>query len=91
MMEDTALDPLLQTLSACSHLRRVVIMTRCSSTGAIQNLPQLAKDAHLTLETDHWSALTDGIRQGRCNINTDTSALMNSKAQDPKIREPSKR
>jgi hypothetical protein len=69
-MEGTAFDPLLRALPACPHLRlrRVVIMTRCASTGAMKALLQLPKDTHLTLETDHWLAVAAEIRQVRCNI-----------------------
>ena len=82
-MEGTDLDPLLQTLSACPHLRRVVIMTRCASTGAVKNLLQLPKDTHLTLETDHWLALADEIRQGHCNIkHLSLNKFQSSSSQD---------
>jgi hypothetical protein len=67
-MEGTALDPVLRTLPACPRLRKVLVMNRCAIIGAMRVLLQLTKDTHLTLETDHWLAVADEIRQGRCNI-----------------------
>jgi hypothetical protein len=67
-IEGTSLDPVLRALSACPHLQRVDIMTKCASADATKNLLHLRKDTHLILETDHWLAVADEIRQGRCNI-----------------------
>jgi hypothetical protein len=66
----TALDPLLRVLPACPHLRKVTIITTCASADAMKNLLQLhsATHLHLVLETNHWLAVADEIRQGKCNI-----------------------
>jgi hypothetical protein len=66
----TALDHVLRALPACSHLRKVVIITKCASTDAMKNLLQLtpATKLRLVLETEHWVAMADEIRQGRCKI-----------------------
>jgi hypothetical protein len=65
-----ALDPALRALRACPHLQLVVIQTGCASADAMTNLLQLqsATDLHLVLEMDHLLAVTDEIRQGRCNV-----------------------
>jgi hypothetical protein len=63
-----SLDPVLWELPAFPRLQRVDIMTRCASAYAMKNLLQLRKDTHLILETDHWLAVADEIREGRCNM-----------------------
>jgi hypothetical protein len=65
---DLSHDLLLRALPACPHLREVVIATRLASADAMKTLLQLPKDTELVLETDHWLAVADEIRQGRCNI-----------------------
>ena len=66
----TTLDPVLRVLPACSHLRKVTIKTKCASTDAVKNLPQLrpATFLRLVLETEQWLAVVDEIRQGHCNV-----------------------
>jgi hypothetical protein len=39
-----------------------------NSAGATRTLLQLPKGTHLFLETDHWLAVAEEIRRGRCNI-----------------------
>jgi hypothetical protein len=68
---DFSLDLLLRALPACPHLRTVSITTNCASAGAIKTLLHMPKDTtylDLSVETEHWLAVADGIRQGRCNI-----------------------
>jgi hypothetical protein len=67
---DATPDPVLRVLPACLRLREVRIVTRCASTDAVKNLLQLqpATDLHLSLEKEHWLAVTDEIKRGRCNI-----------------------
>jgi hypothetical protein len=67
--QSTAVDPLLWALLACPHLRKVVILTKCASVDARKNLLrfQSAVELRYTLEPDHWLAVADEIRQGRCN------------------------
>jgi hypothetical protein len=73
----TAVDHVLWALPACPHLRKVVIMTNCASTDARKNLLQLhmATELRLVLETEHWLAVADEIRQGRCNVQRLTLAM----------------
>jgi hypothetical protein len=68
--QSTAIDPLLQALSACPHLEVAIIMTTCASADAIRNLLQLPTVTALSLglTLDHWLAVADEIRQGRCLI-----------------------
>jgi hypothetical protein len=68
---DHSFDPVLRALPACSHLREVLINTRNASAGAMKALLQLPKDTDLTLyqsNKEHWLAVADEIRRGRCNI-----------------------
>jgi hypothetical protein len=69
-VQDLSADVVLRALPACPHLREVTIMTKCASTEALQNLLQLHKATGLVLAltSDHWLAVVDEIRQGRCNI-----------------------
>jgi hypothetical protein len=48
----------------------VLITTTCASDDGLKTLLQLPKDTRLILilKTEHWLAVADGIRQGRCNI-----------------------
>jgi hypothetical protein len=66
----TPLDPVLRALPGCSHLREVTILTECASADAMKSLLQLpsAANLHLVLEKEHWSAVADEIRRGRCNV-----------------------
>jgi hypothetical protein len=68
----------LRVLSACPHLRKVLIKTKCASTDAVKNLLQLqsAISLRLFLETDQWLAVTDEIRRGRCNVQKLTLAML---------------
>jgi hypothetical protein len=74
----TAIDPVLQALTACPHLRRVNIMSKYASGDALKDLLHLHKntDLCLILETDQWLAVTDEIRHGRCNVQTLTFAMI---------------
>jgi hypothetical protein len=85
--QSTALDPLLRALPACRHLPFVYIMTKCASADAMENLLQLrpATKLHLYLETEHWLAVANGIREGRCNIKQlylELPLISNSKATE---------
>jgi hypothetical protein len=68
--QNTTIDPVLRALRACPHLRKVVIMTKYACVDAIKNLLQLpsAIELHLVLENEHWLAVADEIRRGRCNV-----------------------
>jgi hypothetical protein len=64
-------DLVLLALPACFHLRAVTITTPCASADAMKSLLQMPKDTHLALilqNVEHWLAVTDEIRQGRCNV-----------------------
>jgi hypothetical protein len=76
--QSAALDPLLRALAASPHLQGVVTATTWASDDAMQNLLQLgpAADLRLVLERDHWLAVTDEIRQGRCNVQRLTLAML---------------
>jgi hypothetical protein len=83
-VEGTSLDPVLRKLPACQHLRKVDIMTKYASAGAMKSLLQLPKDIDLSLlqtNKDHWLAVADGIRQGQCNIKTLHLSLRNTRPQ----------
>jgi hypothetical protein len=43
-------------------------MTKCASSDAMKSLMQSAAVLTLVLNTEHWSAVADEIRQGHCNI-----------------------
>jgi hypothetical protein len=66
---ELSLDLVLRALPACPHLRMVTILTNYASADAFRSLLQLtpATELRLILELDQWLAVTDGIRQGRCN------------------------
>jgi hypothetical protein len=70
--QTTALDPVLQALPACPHLQRVTIGNKYTtpSADAMKNLLQLAPAIKLCflLKMNHWLAVADEIRQGRCKI-----------------------
>jgi hypothetical protein len=74
----TVLDPVVHALTACPHLWKVTIMTKCASADAVKNLLHLqsATELELVLDTDQWLAVTDEIRHGRCNIQTLTLAMI---------------
>jgi hypothetical protein len=68
---DVTTEPMLRVLPECPHLREVFIVANsASSADAIKNLLQLqsATYLHLVLGTEHWLAVADEIRQGRCNV-----------------------
>jgi hypothetical protein len=53
----------------------VTITTTSASADAMKTLLQLQNIyLILILNTKHWSAVADGIRQGRCNIYSRQSA-----------------
>jgi hypothetical protein len=66
----TFLDPVLLALSACPHFQRVFIMTTHASANAMKKLLQLqpAAELRLAMGKEHWLAVVDEIRQGRCNL-----------------------
>jgi hypothetical protein len=68
--QDLTLDPVFRTLSACLHLRKVVIMTKKASLDATKSLLQLMPtiDLRLLLDAERWLAVADEIRRGRCNV-----------------------
>jgi hypothetical protein len=76
--QSTALDSLLQSLSACPHLLKVTIMSDNGSADAIKNLLRLDSDTelHLVLQTEHWLAVVDEIGQNRCEIETLTLTML---------------
>jgi hypothetical protein len=76
--QNTALDLLLEALSACLHLRKVTIMTVYGSADAMANLLHLntATELHLVLQTEHWLAVANEIREGRCNVQALTLTLL---------------
>jgi hypothetical protein len=73
----TALDSVLRALPTCPNLQLVIIQTKCASADAIKNLLQLhlATDLCLVLEKEHWLAVADEIRRGRCNVKRLTLTL----------------
>lgn len=60
------------------HLQKVTIKTVCASADAVKELLQLqsATCLRLVLKTDHVMAVTDEIRQGRCNVQTLNMTIM---------------
>jgi hypothetical protein len=81
---DVTSDPVLRALPACTHLRKVLIMTRCASADAEKNLLQIqaATELHLVLEIDQWLAVADEIRRGRCNVQRLTLTEFNSSSSE---------
>jgi hypothetical protein len=75
--QDATTDFVLQALSACPHLRKVTIMTKRTSGGAMKYLLQLHKATYLrlVLKADHWLVVADEIRRGCCNVQTLTLAM----------------
>jgi hypothetical protein len=71
-------DVVLRALPACPRLRKVVIMTKCASAAAMQNLLQMQSttDLRLVLETEQWLAVTDEMRHDRCNVQTLSLAML---------------
>jgi hypothetical protein len=67
---NTSLDPVLQALSACPHLRKVCIMTKCASADAVRKLLHLPTIAnlYLVLNKEHWLAVANEIQHGRNEI-----------------------
>jgi hypothetical protein len=79
--QDTSLDPVLQALSACLHLKEAsTIMTTCASADALRNLLHLPTVSYLhfqlVLNTEHWLAVADEIHQGRCALKILTLAVI---------------
>jgi hypothetical protein len=74
----TAVDPVLQALSACPHLEVAFIMTTCASPDAIRSLLQLptVTALGLALAPDNWLAVADEIRLGRCLIKNLTLCML---------------
>jgi hypothetical protein len=68
--QDTSLDPVLQALLACPHLRKVSIRTKCASADAVRNLlhSPTVTTLHLSLKLDRWLAVADEIQRGRCDL-----------------------
>jgi hypothetical protein len=70
----------LRALPDCPHLRKVDIMTKYASADAMKNLllVQLrpATELRLVLEMDHWLAVANEIRQGRCKIKSLNLAML---------------
>jgi hypothetical protein len=74
--QDTSLDPVLQALPACPHLRRVTITTNWASANALRNLLHSRTAAQfylgqfyliLALNREHWLAMADEIQRGHHN------------------------
>jgi hypothetical protein len=64
-------DPVFRALPACTSLQKVTIRTKRASADAIRNLLQLRPGTILHLkidDPDHWMAVADEIRQGRCCV-----------------------
>jgi hypothetical protein len=63
-------DCVFRALMDCRHLGMVTITTTSASADAMKTLVQLPKNTYLILivNTEHWSAVADGIREGQCNI-----------------------
>jgi hypothetical protein len=83
--QNTIFDPVLQALSACPHLKIVTILTEFASADAIRNLLHLPTDTDLSLglTPDHWPAMADEIRLGRCLIkNLSLDMIPSSSSED---------
>jgi hypothetical protein len=80
--QSALLDPVLRALSACHHFVKVLVMTACVSSAAVQELLQLGPttDLRLVVNTEHWLAVADGIRQGHCTIKNLQLALLLQKS-----------
>jgi hypothetical protein len=80
--QSALLDPVLRALSACPHFTMVFVMTACASSSAMQELLQLGPttDLRLKVNTEHWLAVADGIRQGHCTIKNLHLALLLQKS-----------
>jgi hypothetical protein len=67
---DLSVDIVLRALPACPHLRKVFIATERASADAWKELLQMhsATYLYLRLTTDPLLAVSDEIRQGRCNV-----------------------
>jgi hypothetical protein len=68
--QDISLDPVLQALPACPHLKHATIFTKCASTDTVRNLmhsPRLTS-LSLKLNTEHWLAVANEIQHGRNKI-----------------------
>jgi hypothetical protein len=63
-------DCVIRALMGCPHLGMVTITTTSASADAMKTLLQLPNNTYLILiaNTEHWSAVADGIREGQCNI-----------------------
>jgi hypothetical protein len=86
-VQSAALDPVLQTLSACLRLQPVFIMTKFVSANAIRNLLQLPTGTELCLilSPDYWLAVANEIRVGRClikNLDIDMFSSSSSEATE---------
>jgi hypothetical protein len=64
---DTSLDPVFRALLDCTRLRKATIMTERASSDALRSLLHSPRLVVLTLvmNTEHWLAVADEIRQGR--------------------------
>jgi hypothetical protein len=76
-VQTTPVDHIIRTLTACPHLRKVFIMTKCASSDAVKSLLQLrpATVLRLELEMEQWMTVADEIRRGRCHVQTLSLAI----------------
>jgi hypothetical protein len=76
--QDDCLDSVLRALPACSHLREVVVMTKCASSNAVKNLLHSPRFTNLSLvmNKEHWLAVADEIQHGRNNIGVLTLTML---------------
>jgi hypothetical protein len=69
-MNSAAVDPVLQALPLCPHLRKVTVLTGCGSADAMRSLLQLQTTTELNvrLNMEQLLAVADEIRCGRCRV-----------------------
>jgi hypothetical protein len=81
---DFSVDTILRALPASPHLRKVFIATERASADAWKELLQmhLATDLYLALKKECWLAVSDEIRQGRCNVQRLTMSLFRGRVSE---------
>jgi hypothetical protein len=77
-------DPVLLALPDCPHLQSVTVATKYASPKTVRSLLQLPmiKVLLLILETDHWFAVADEVRQGRCHVKNLALGMVQSSSSE---------
>jgi hypothetical protein len=82
--QDATPDPVLLALLGCPHLQSVTVATKCANPNTVRSLLQLPmiKVLLLILESEHWFAVADEVRQGRCRVKNLALGMVQSSSSE---------